>query len=79
MTEQAPKKLKDGQLVSEVTYFGRSLPMTTVLNGLIRHQIHHRGQMTILMRQAGVVMPGVYGPSQEETAAIRAKQVGSQG
>lgn len=30
------------------------------------HQIHHRGQMTILMRQAGLKVPGMYGPSQEE-------------
>jgi uncharacterized damage-inducible protein DinB len=76
LTEQASKKLKDGQLASEVTFHGRTLPMVTMLSGLIRHQIHHRGQMTILMRQAGVVVPGVYGPSREETAAIRAKQKG---
>ena len=50
--------------------------MAMVLNVLIRHQIHHRGQMTILMRQAGVVVPSVYGPSREETAAMRAKQKG---
>lgn len=30
------------------------------------HQIHHRGQMTILMRQAGLKVPGMYGPSLEE-------------
>jgi uncharacterized damage-inducible protein DinB len=33
---------------------------------LIRHQAHHRGQMTVLMRQAGLSVPGVYGPSREE-------------
>jgi uncharacterized damage-inducible protein DinB len=76
LTEQALKKLKDEQLLSEVAAFGRTLPMATVLDVLIRHQIHHRGQMTILIRQAGVVVPGVYGPSREETAAIRAKQKG---
>jgi uncharacterized damage-inducible protein DinB len=74
LSEQASKKLKDDQLVSEVAAFGRTLPMGTLLNVLIRHQIHHRGQMTILMRQAGVVVPGVYGPSREEAAAMRAKQ-----
>jgi uncharacterized damage-inducible protein DinB len=30
------------------------------------HQIHHRAQMTVLMRQAGLHVPGVYGPSREE-------------
>nr|WP_268894870.1 DinB family protein [Heliomicrobium undosum] len=36
------------------------------LGVLIRHQSHHRGQMTVLMRQAGLTVPGVYGPSREE-------------
>jgi len=30
------------------------------------HQTHHRAQMTVLMRQAGLKVPGVYGPSREE-------------
>jgi uncharacterized damage-inducible protein DinB len=33
---------------------------------LIHHQIHHRGQMTVLMRQAGLKVPGIYGPAREE-------------
>lgn len=36
------------------------------LSMLINHQIHHRGQMTILMRQANLIVPGVYGPAKEE-------------
>lgn len=39
---------------------------------LIAHQAHHRGQMTVLMRQAGLPVPGVYGPSKEEWAAMGA-------
>ena len=35
---------------------------------LINHQNHHRGQMTVLMRQAGLTVPGVYGPAKEEWA-----------
>jgi uncharacterized damage-inducible protein DinB len=76
MGEQASAKLQDEQLASEVAYFGRSLPLAAVLSSLVRHQIHHRGQMTTLMRLAGIVVPGVYGPSREETAAMRAKQKG---
>ena len=30
------------------------------------HQTHHRAQMTVLMRQAGLRVPGVYGPSRED-------------
>jgi uncharacterized damage-inducible protein DinB len=36
------------------------------LSMLINHQIHHRGQMTILMRQANLIVTGVYGPAKEE-------------
>jgi uncharacterized damage-inducible protein DinB len=74
LSEQAAKKLKDEQLPSEIPLFGRTLPMGQALHSLVRHQIHHRGQMTVLMRQAGLVVPGVYGPSREESAAMRAKQ-----
>jgi uncharacterized damage-inducible protein DinB len=42
--------------------------------GLVRHLIHHRGQMSVLMREAGLIVPGVYGLSREETAARRARQ-----
>ncbi len=74
--EQASARLGDEKLPAEISYFGRSLPLAAVLQSLVRHQIHHRGQMTILMRQAGVVVPGVYGPSREESAAMRARQKG---
>ena len=40
-----------------------------MLSALIRHEAHHRGQMTVLMRQAGLTVPGVYGPSREEWVA----------
>jgi len=30
------------------------------------HELHHRGQLTVLMRQAGLVVPGIFGPAQEE-------------
>jgi len=33
---------------------------------LVTHQAHHRGQMTVLMRQAGLKVIGVYGPAKEE-------------
>ncbi len=36
---------------------------------LIGPETHHLGQMTELMRQAGLKVPGVYGPSKEEWTA----------
>lgn len=35
------------------------------LRMLIDHQTHHRGQMTVLLRQAGLTVPGVMGPTKE--------------
>jgi uncharacterized damage-inducible protein DinB len=71
--EQASKKLQDSQLAVEVPFFGRSMPVERILHSLVLHQCHHRGQMTVLIRQAGLAHPGVYGPTREEAAA-RAKQ-----
>jgi uncharacterized damage-inducible protein DinB len=45
---------------------GRVDGWTEELSATIRHQTHHRGQLTVLMRQAGLVVPGCYGPSREE-------------
>ena len=74
LAEQAGSRLADSQLGTEVSYFGRTLPMAFVMQSLVRHQVHHRGQMTILLRLAGAVPPGVYGPSREEAAALKARQ-----
>jgi uncharacterized damage-inducible protein DinB len=73
MSELASAKLRDEQLPGEIPFFGRSLPLERVLQSLVLHQIHHRGQMSVLMRQAGLVPPGIYGPTREEAAA-RARQ-----
>lgn len=51
-------------------YGGDPWPRSVVLNSLVVHQAHHRGQMTVLMRQAGLVVPGCYGPAAEEWAAM---------
>jgi len=40
---------------------------------LITHQVHHRGQMTVLMRQAGLKVPDIYGPAKEGWVAYGAQ------
>ncbi|GHH98906.1 DinB family protein [Neobacillus kokaensis] len=57
-------------LTEEVNVFGRTMTKGTTLLLLIKHMIHHRGQMTILMRQAGVRVPDIYGPAREGWAQI---------
>jgi uncharacterized damage-inducible protein DinB len=62
----AVSKWKDEDLLEEVNMYGEMWKRGTSLHVLINHQTHHRGQMTVLMRQAGLKVPGVCGPSKEE-------------
>ncbi len=48
--------------------YGQQWPNGQTLGILLTHQTHHRGQMTVLMRQAGLKVPGLCGPSKEEWA-----------
>ncbi|HEY2825712.1 MAG TPA: DinB family protein [Gemmatimonadales bacterium] len=56
----------DATLRERDQVYGRDWPRGLTLDVLLRHEIHHRGQMTVLMRQAGLKVPGVYGPSADE-------------
>lgn len=58
----------DATLTDMKDMYGEQWSVATILGILTSHQIHHRGQMTVLMRQAGLRVPGVYGPSREEWA-----------
>ena len=60
----------DSDLDVEVEMSGRRWARGFLLQILLLHQAHHRGQMTVLMRQVGLVVPGVCGPSAEEWAAM---------
>lgn len=46
--------------------FGREETNASILIMLIKHIVHHRGQATILIRQAGLKPFGVYGPPKED-------------
>ena len=67
--EGLPKAWNDAMLDEMVPMYGEQWPRGMVLTSLIVHQAHHRGQMTALMRVAGLKVPGVYGPAREEWAA----------
>lgn len=60
----------DDTLTDKVEMYGYTWTRGFVLELLIRHEAHHRGQMTVLMRQAGLPVHGVYGPSSEEWIAM---------
>lgn len=57
-------------LLIEDDMYGETWSRGNTLFYLIAHQAHHRGQMTVLMRQAGLKVPGIYGPAKEEWAAF---------
>jgi uncharacterized damage-inducible protein DinB len=60
----------DAMLAEEIPMYGEMWPRGKALSALIRHEAHHRGQLTVLMRQAALTVPGAYGPSKEEWAGM---------
>ena len=62
----------DANLKDEHDMYGEMWSNATTLNVLVKHQIHHRGQLSTLMRLAGLPMIGIYGPSREEWASYGA-------
>ena len=70
MERELPKRWTDAMLEEEVSMYGQPWKRSAVLQSLILHQAHHRGQMTVLMRQAGLQVPAVYGPAREEWARM---------
>jgi uncharacterized damage-inducible protein DinB len=59
----------DETLQIEDNMYGMQWKRSTTLGVLIVHEVHHRGEMFVLMRQAGLVPPGIYGPTKEGWAA----------
>ncbi len=66
LIQEIKQKLSDEKMMEEVDQFGRQTPRGAVLRDVIHHQTHHRGQMTVLLRQAGLHVPGVMGPTKEQ-------------
>ena len=66
LAEQVRERWKDETLAEKDEMYGEKWKRGFTLAVLVRHQAHHRGQMTVLMRQAGLKVPGVYGPAREE-------------
>ena len=60
----------DAALDEDVRMYGQVWKKGLVLRALINHEAHHRGQMTVLMRQAGLRVPGIYGPAEEDWVSM---------
>jgi len=59
-------KWNDEILSVEDDMYGEKWAKGKTLGVLITHQIHHRAQLTVVMRMNGLKVPGIYGPSKEE-------------
>ncbi len=64
--ERLPEMWKDEDLSKEINMYGAVWTKAQTLDVLVKHEIHHRGQLTVYMRILGLRVPGVYGPSKEE-------------
>ena len=68
--EEVSKNWTDETLEIEDSMYGETWKRGMTLFYLILHQAHHRGQITVLMRQAGLKVVGIYGPAKEEWEAM---------
>jgi uncharacterized damage-inducible protein DinB len=72
------EKATDDQLAGEwsCSYQGQEfmrLPRAAVLRTVVlNHLIHHRAQLTMYLRMADIAVPGLYGPSADESSVFDA-------
>lgn len=68
LIEKIKNEWTDEDLTNEIDIYGQKWIKSKVLSVLILHQVHHRAQMTVVMRMLGIKVPGIYGPAKEEWA-----------
>ncbi|MBD0382085.1 DinB family protein [Paenibacillus sedimenti] len=66
LTAAIQSQWTDASLTENVDMYGMMWPNSLTLRMLISHEIHHRGEMIVLMRQAGLRVPDIYGPTRED-------------
>lgn len=58
----------DEDLKTEIDMYGERWKKGFVLAAFIKHEIHHRGQLSVVMRFNDLKVPSIYGPSKEDWA-----------
>lgn len=66
LKNQVEENFTDESIVETVNSFGQMTPRGAILRMFVDHQTHHRGQMTVLLRQAGLKVPSIMGPTKED-------------
>jgi uncharacterized damage-inducible protein DinB len=71
LAEAVKENWKTENLSEKVNVWGMEWQKGNMLAAFNAHQTHHRGQLTVLMRQTGCTPVGIYGPTKEEWAAMK--------
>jgi uncharacterized damage-inducible protein DinB len=66
LADEVKKDFTDTSMEENVDMHGSPAPRGAILRTMVDHQTHHRGQMTVLLRQASLPVPGVMGPTKED-------------
>jgi uncharacterized damage-inducible protein DinB len=70
------KGLSGEQLAKPIQFFHMNFPGVVYLNFLIKHSVHHRGQLSSYLRPMGAKVPSIYGGSADEPFDVAAAQAG---
>jgi len=57
------RALPDAKLTEESDFFNMKMSPVVLLSIMIKHSVHHRGQLSTYLRPMGCKVPGIYGPS----------------
>ncbi|PWK76602.1 putative damage-inducible protein DinB [Mucilaginibacter oryzae] len=68
MAKAVEAQWTDGMLNDEAELYNHQWRRGDILSLLTHHEVHHRSQMTVLMRLAGLEVPELYGPVREDWA-----------
>lgn len=64
---EAAKNISPELAAREVDFFGvMKLPNVVYLGFMVKHSVHHRGQLSAYLRPMGAKVPGIYGGSADE-------------
>jgi uncharacterized damage-inducible protein DinB len=66
LTKVIQREWSDTDLNKKSEMYGQQWEKRKLLSVIVKHQIHHKGQITTLMRLQNIEVPGTYGPSKEE-------------
>ncbi len=60
----------DDILKTEIEMYGMQWTIARTCRALLLHHVYHVGQISVLMRQAGLKPPYLYGPAKEDWAGM---------